>query len=200
MAEEYEYEDIANEVLSDMTAFMDVENNFIKKKHELKERLLSLDYVIIHLDERIPSNNKSAHALTNEINDLLQAITGMIESFEQKEVHIEQKEEYILDHIKTDLAHKDWRAVRKDINLEKKEEEIIIRLQSHELSELHFLFKKIKITIEKGLPSVEKEIRHYYNELYKVANVYERFFRDLERKERLLYGRLKKFPEKQQIL
>ena len=65
MDEEYEWEMHANESLNDLKEFIDTENQFIKKEHELRTRLLSLDYVILHLDERNPEDNNVADSFIN---------------------------------------------------------------------------------------------------------------------------------------
>lgn len=188
-------ETYANEILNEFKAFIDTEKLFIRKEHELKERLLSLEVVVGHLDENIPLENKVEQALNDRIGSELQKTISLIEAYEIKDLHLEKEEEKLKALIKEGLEHKDWRAVRKYAEIEKKEEKRVLRLESHELRELYSKFHGLMKLIKEDLSHPENKDKHtedtkpYFVQLYKIMCAYEKIFRDLERKERLLYKR-----------
>ena len=199
MTEEYEWEELAEDAISDLKKFIDLENLFINKEHELKEKLISYDYVLIHLEEeRIPFENKVADNLNARIIKKLKKIIKFIESDKTREWHIEQEEKHLSGKIKEDISHKNWKAVKKHTQSGERQEEKALKLQGHELRKLHKKFNDLRRTIERELLNPKKkeyyttEIRRYFHEIYKLVKAYEKVFKDLRRKEKLLYKKLKK--------
>ncbi|HJX05542.1 MAG TPA: hypothetical protein VJ461_02445 [Candidatus Nanoarchaeia archaeon] len=192
MAQKYEWEFHAKKVISDLNEFVDLENQFIKKEHELKTIIISMDSIILHLDDIIPNNAQLAQELNNNISGKLKKIVLSIEQEEQKEVYFENEEAELITKLEKDLAHRDWKAIRRDVALEEQDEKSILRLEEEELRELNRHFKELAELIQKSLPSLTqdaelKKSMEYFNHLYRVATAYEKIFKDLWVKESVLF-------------
>ena len=131
----------------------------------------------------------------------------MIESGRLHDLRIIKEEEQILRQLEGDIKHKDWRAVKKGIDLEKGVEKQVLRLEKRELKELHSKFidlmklmKKSKLisSIEEDLTAAkEKEEydkleEYYFLQIYKFARAYERIFRHLWKKELILAKKVRR--------
>ncbi len=192
VAQKYEWEFHAKKVISDLNEFVDLENQFIKKEHELKTIIISMDSIILHLDDIIPNNAQLAQELNNNISGKLKKIVLSIEQEEQKEVYFENEEAELITKLEKDLAHRDWKAIRRDVALEEQDEKSILRLEEEELRELNRHFKELAELIQKSLPSLTqdaelKKSMEYFNHLYRVATAYEKIFKDLWVKESVLF-------------
>src|SRR4030043_2097090 len=92
VAQKYEWEFHAKKVISDLNEFVDLENQFIKKEHELKTIIISMDSIILHLDDIIPNNAQLAQELNNNISAKLREVVLSIEQEEQKEDYLDNEE------------------------------------------------------------------------------------------------------------
>lgn len=193
-----EWEWHADEAVKELRKFIDTEAQFVQKEHELSAKLTSWDYVMIHLNERIPENMVHLHQLNKDVSDKLLEIREFVESEISTELKILQEEQQLLQNLTKETRHRDWKLVKKAIIT--KEEEAL-KLEEDELKELHTKFielmkimKRSKLiaaieedlTVSKEKEKYEKLEEYYFLQIYKFARAYERIFRDLWRKERRL--------------
>ena len=59
--DEYEMGELADMAIRELREFIDTEKQLVQEEHELLSKLQSCDYIIGHLDERIPSNITHLH-------------------------------------------------------------------------------------------------------------------------------------------
>lgn len=197
MDEEYEFQEFADMAIAEITEFVNVEQQFIEQEHKLIESISGFEYVLMHLDERIPSDMKEIHTLHTDITNKLIEIRDLVESDRLKDLRLEKEEEAILQRLREDVAHRDWRAVKSDLKAEKEEEEKVLRLEIVELRELHSKFMDLMKLIKRGnISAADEEIQHYFMQISTFANAYERIFRQLWKKENILYGKIKKTSKK----
>lgn len=206
MTEEYEIEELADMAIDDLRAFLDTESQLVQDEHELHSRLLSWDYVIGHLDERIPENKTHLHELNGKIVDKLIEIRDLIESGKFHDLRIIKEENMILSKLKDNIKNREWKAVRRDIDLETREEKQVLRLEKPELKELHSKFidlmklmKRSKLisaieedwNIAKEKEEYDKVEEYYFLQIYKFARAYEQVFKHLLEKELILSRKVK---------
>jgi hypothetical protein len=197
----FDIEEHADIVLEQMREFLDLENQFIVQSHDLRERLASMELVLGHIDENIPESMTHVHELNAEIVEKLLAICSLLDSETYKDLKIEREEEHILKHLSDDVKHKEWKAVKKDIRAEEKKEKKALRLQHHELRELHSRFGEITSLMEetsdafekdraeaKQKHDYEKKEEYYLLQIYKLVLSYEKIFMHLWQKEIRLVG------------
>ena len=204
MAEEYEMEELADMAIAELSSFISTESQFVEEEHELSSKLMSWDYVIGHLDERIPSEMDTLHEFNRKIAEKLLEIRELSESGRFRDLRILEEDREILQKLAVDVRHRNWKAVTADVASERQEEVKSLRLKKRELKELHSKFlelmKLMKTSrlieaIEESLATAkekeefEKLEEYYFLQIYKFARAYERIFRDLWRKEKMLAGR-----------
>lgn len=205
MSAEYEMEELADMAVSQLRESIITESQLVEEEHEFLSKLLEWDYVILHLSERIPEEMKDLHKLNGNISDKLLEIRKLVESGELEHLHIEKEEEQILRQLKKDVEHRDWRAVKKDINKETKEVKRVRKLDKKELKKLHSKFIDLMrlmkkdnlisaieedLTVPKEREKYEKLEEYYFLQIYKFIRAYERIFRHLWRKESMLARKL----------
>lgn len=110
----------------------------------------------------------------------------------------------ILQKLAGDVRQRNWKAVTADVAAKSQEEVRSLRLKKSELRELHSKFLELMKLIKtsrligaigesfataKEKEDFEKLEEYYFLQIYKFARAYERIFRDLWRKERMLAGR-----------
>ncbi len=184
---EYMMEEVADEAINDLRAFIDTEQQFVKEEHDFEAKMQQWDLVIAHLDERIPPEEEHLHKLNTEVADKLVEIRNIIESEELADLKIVKEEKKLMS------KHK-WKVVKK---LEKK----ALRLEKHELKKLHSeiikLMKIIKksesiamdeehLTRSKQKHEYKKIEEYYFLQIYKFLRAYERIFRNLWKLERTM--------------
>jgi hypothetical protein len=211
MNKDYEMEELADAAVGELRNFIDEEKQLIRGEHDLISKLQSWDYIVAHLDERLPANMTNLHKLNEDVAKKLIEIRDLIESGTLSDLRILKEEEQILQQLPKDVEHRDWMAVRKNADSEAQEEEQAVRLEKRELKDLHSKFielmklmKRSKLisaieedlTIPKEKEEYEKLEEHYFIQLYKFARAYERIFRHLWRKELILYKKTKKYIKK----
>jgi len=207
MNEEYEMEELADLAIEELRAFLDTELQLIQEEHELHSKLLSWDYVIGHLDERIPENTTHLNDLNGKIAEKFIEIRDIIESGILYELRILKDEKQILSQLEEDVKHRGWKAVRNDIDLEIRGEKQVLRLEKGELKDLHSKFidlmKLMKrsnlisaieedLTVAKEKEEYEKLEEYYFLQIYKFVRAYERIFRHLWEKELILSKKVKR--------
>ncbi|MEK6984216.1 MAG: hypothetical protein AABX33_06600 [Nanoarchaeota archaeon] len=207
MNEEYEMEELADLAIEELREFIDTEKQLVQEEHEFLSKLQSCDYIIGHLDERIPDNMTYLHELNRNTAEKLVEIRELIESGTLNELRVLKEEEQILQQLRGNVEHRNWRAVRKNIDLQTREEEQIVRLEKRELRDLHSKFidlmklmkrSKLKsameenLTIKKEKDEYEKLEEYYFLQLYKFVRAYERIFRHLWRKDLVLSKKIRR--------
>src|SRR3989344_8094152 len=128
MVEEYEMEESADAAIEELRMFIDTEKQLVEEEHELSAKLLSWDYIIGHLDERIPSNLKDLHSLNGKIAQKLLEMRELVESGSLEGLRILQGEERELEKTASDAQQRDWIALKIDIEANKSGEERVVRL------------------------------------------------------------------------
>ncbi len=201
MAEEYAMEEFADMAIAGLREFIDTESQLVQEEHELSSKLSSWDYIIGHLDERIPADMKHLHEFNGKISDKVLEIRELIEAGELNDLRIIKEEKQMLSKLEEDVKHREWKAVRKDIDVETDEERRALRLEKSELKALHSgfidlmkLMKRSKLisaieedlTVANDKEQYEKLEEYYFLQIYKFARAYERIFRHLWEKELVL--------------
>ena len=221
MVEEYEWEELADMAIEDIREFIDTEQRFVEGEHELVAKLYSWDYIIKHLEERIPPNMTHLHRLTRKISLKLIEIRDIVESGGYKDTIIEQEEEDLINKLEEEVGHRNWKARRKKprwrqyirnfLLIISRKQGKVLRLELHELKELHSKFqalaklmrrKKVSSEINKDLtsPKQKKEyldlVEYYFVQIYKFAIAYQRIFSHLWQKERILSAKVERDSKK----
>lgn len=198
MDEESEFEEFADMAINELREFINTEQQFVEEEHELHAKLLSWDYIILHLNEKIPENMTHLHRLIDEISDKLMEIRDLLESGRLHDLKLVQEEKPILAKLKAEAEHKNWRAVRMGVDLESKEEKRVLRLEKSELKELHHKFISLMKLMNRSnlIDAIGEDLStpkqknayvdlvdYYFLQIYKFIRAYERIFRHLWRKE-----------------
>lgn len=197
-----QFEEFADEAIKVLRSFIDTEKQVVTAEHELHEKLMAWENVWNHLAEICPEGSDLDN-LNNEILDKIVDIRDFIETETLQDLRIGREEEDLLKQLEKDVRHRNWRAVKRDIKAEKKEEKKIIRLHKDELKELHSKFLDLLIliktkvrpalknlTTENKKEDFEKIEEYYFLQIYKFISAYERIFRHLLKKERILLEEL----------
>lgn len=203
-----ESEELADLGVGELRDFINTEKRIVEVEHNLIDKLYSWDSIIAHLGEILPEDTE-LHDSYMDASDKLVEIRDLVESDRLKDLKIEKEEEDILQKIESDIEHKDWKAVKTDLREEVKEEKKVLRLEHHELKEIHSHFHDLMKLMEKNIPhAIEdltnpkqkeeyKKTEHYYFiQIFKFARAYEKIFRQLWEKEKHLEKELKKSSKK----
>ncbi|MBR9675475.1 hypothetical protein GOV05_00520 [Candidatus Woesearchaeota archaeon] len=199
--EESEEEKIA---VSLLRGFINTEKQFVEKEHELEDIFAALFHHVFVLDQEvIPDNMTKLHELNGEINDVLSEIEGYLNEKQIDNLQIIREFGDDFKKLGENVEHREWVALRE--NLEKKSRKEL-GLKKEELKDLHSMFikimklvKKNKLikTLEENLltdkqkSEFKKKEEFYFVQIYKCVKAYERIFRHLWRKERILLKKLK---------
>ena len=202
-----ESEEMADFAVHELREFIETESQFVQEEHDLHTKLLSWDYIIIHLTESIPQEMTHVHALNDAIAEKLMEIREVVESGRLQDLKIIQEEAQTLGSIETRARNKDWRAVKSSIAEGIEEENAVLRLEEQELKDLHDMFLELMklmkrsslvsaidadLTINQEKEKYIKQEEYYFLALYKFVRAYESVLRNLWRKERALNGKIKK--------
>ncbi|HLD05063.1 MAG TPA: hypothetical protein VJG90_05075 [Candidatus Nanoarchaeia archaeon] len=199
---DYNTEEQADEAITGLRDFIDMEGQLVQEAHDLHTKLLALDPVVLHLDELIPLDRVELNELTNAIRDKVVEITDLVESGRLQGLQIIQEEEQVLERLQADVKHRSWRVVKDDVNSEVEGEKRALRLEEAELKELHTLFidlmklmkrsQHLTITDSALLKEKREHQRveeYYFFQIYKFVRAYESIFRHLSEKEHMLAGK-----------
>ena len=169
------------------------------QEYELEEYAdISIDEIRRFIDTELQ--------LIKEEHDLytkLLAISNIVMHLRNLRIIKEEKE--VLTKLEEETEHRDWLAVKDNLNLEPQKEKNTLRLEKDELRELHKKFidlmkfmKRSDLinTIKEDLTKFKekkeyiKQEEYYFLQIYKFLRAYERIFRHLWKKERRLYNKL----------
>jgi len=207
MFEESEMGEFVEEAVEDIRAFIDTEKQIVQEEHELMSKLGTMDLIIGHIVDRIPENMTHLLELTGKISDKIVLMDEQIETWKLHKIRIMKEEKNILSQLEDDVKHREWKAVRKDLDLETEVEEQSLRLEKKELKYFHSLFidlmklmkrsNLISVTEEDLTFAQEKEKyvkleEYYFLQFYKFVRAYERIFRHLWKKELILSRKIKR--------
>ena len=143
MAKGYEFNWHADRAIKDLRSIINLEGQFVKKEHQLKDNLQSIHYLLGHLDERIPPNFRAFHALNRRIAEIISELTNMMDSDRIKNLRIVREQTDLLKKLKSDVSHRKWKAVIDDVGLEVTEDDSLSRLRISELREIHAKFLEL---------------------------------------------------------
>ncbi len=211
MTQIFECEELADEAIDDLRAFIHTEQQFIQEEHELHAKLLQWDYVIVHLAERIPRELEHLHNFNDQISAKLIEIRDLIESGALSDLRIEKEEEQVLQSLGQEIAHREWRAVKSESIAGFEDQKRVLRLQQDELRLLHSKFidlmKLMKrsrliaavesdLTEQKQKEDYKKVEEYYLVQIYNFVRAYERIFRHLLKKEMMIARKTKRTVKK----
>ncbi len=206
MTKEYDWEDVADSLIEDLHAFVDTESRFVQEEHELHEKLVFIDNIFAHLDERITEDQDHLHVLNQAIIDKVLEMRELIETSSLHELSLVKEEQHLLQHLEDDVKHRDWAAIKTPAL---KDEKKALRLELHELKGIHSGFKdiidllqksKVKQAIDADISNpkqkedYEQQAHYYFVQIHRFASTYERIFRHLIEKEKILFKKLKSKP------
>jgi len=211
MVEEYELEELADEAISELRTFIDIEKQIVKGEHDLVAKLDSWDYIIGHLDERIPPEASHLHALSNLITELLLRLRSFIKKDEFRDLRIMAENTHGEWQLEGELQQRDFKAARKSFLWITDRLSGHIKLREGDIKVVHskfmFLMKLMKrstwiTAIEDDLTLPEEKekcanlVQYYFLQIYKFAKAYERIFRNLWKEERVQSGKAKRTYQK----
>jgi len=194
-------EEMADMAVQELRMFIDTEGRVLHEEHDLLSKLLSWDYIVAHLDERIPSEMTHLHELNGNITEKLVEIRDTIETGRMKDLQFVKEEKAIAAKLQQDVKHRDWVAVRRDTDAKDQEEKKVVRLRFEELKALHRLFQELLHMIDKHsiMQAIEKDVHtpkekaqyakleeYYFLQIYKFILAYERILHHLWEKEVML--------------
>lgn len=195
--------DMAAEILKE---FINTETQLIQGEHELESKLMVTAEIFAHLDERIPDNMQHLNEFSGKICESIHEIQILVQSDRLRELKFVQEEKEILKQLGEDIAHKDWKAVKTDITVEKNEEQQNVRIELEDLRQMHIKFGELKKLIRRGnliralksenvsqmqKEAYESKIEYYFMQIYNFINFYENVFFQLWKKEKILAKKLK---------
>jgi len=211
MANNYEMEEFADQAVEELREFIDAESKLIQAEHEFFSKLYSWEYIIAHLNERIPPKMLHLHRLSGKITEKLIEIRDIVESGSLQDLSIVKEEKHLISQLEEDIRHKDWRAVKRGSDQETVEEEQVLRLELRELKELHSKFaalmslmnkNKLMVAIKEDAAEFKdkseflKLEEYYFMQIYKFVMAYESIFRHLVQKESMLAKKTKGISKK----
>jgi len=173
--------ELANAVIKESMEFIDVENQFIKQEHLFSDALFGWHNLIMELYESCSSEEERDFILL--LIEKISEITDLIESDRLKDMQFVKEEEAIAEKLEEDIKHRDWRAVRIDIALEKREEKKVVRLEERELKEIHSKLLEILVLV-KQRKIKDPQLEHYISQLESIFKTYEEILRNLIEKEK----------------
>lgn len=211
MSEDEFYEEASDIVVELFRDYINTENQLITKEHELEEKLYSWDYIIVHLNEIIPKTQDNLHELNVLVSDKLLDIREYIESNEINGLKIVKEHKKNLSKLEKNVEHRKWALLKEGLDYDNSKLKKFVKVKKHELKELHSkiiglmkIMKKSKLikainedlTIKKEKENFIKKEEYYFIQIYKYLRAYERIFRHLWRKEKILAKKIKKTSKK----
>jgi len=204
MVNAFEWEESAEAVIAELREFIDHEQRHVVQSHDLLTRLQSWEYVLLHLDERIPRRMKKLHAINAETTDALVAIRDLVDSVQFQGLKLEREEAHVVARLEADVRHRDWRAARSDLAHATDDAERFVRLEERELKTLHAQFLELATSMQQNRlrdalkEGAQKEIaefakiEEYFAHVSAFVSTYERILYDLISKERVLSANIRK--------
>jgi len=201
---DYEMEEFADMAVQETREFLSVEDQLIQTEHQLIDALYSWDNILGHIDERV--SEAELVVLSSQISEKIVELREFIGGENKVRVRLTKEEQATEQKLEEAIRHKNWRLVKALEEVEIKEQEQAERLTKDEIKTIHSMFveimKLIKTSAQVNLSEDstkpiakeewEKTEMHYFSEIYKFSRAYERIFRNLWGKERILLGEIKK--------
>jgi len=208
MPDEYEYEEFADMAIGELRSFIDTENHFLSAEHHFKDAIASWQAILAHLveDGRISDEEAHLYELSADVSEKIVEIEALVREGELRDLRLKKEEEEVLKKVEADAKHRDWRAVKGEIEQETRIEKEVLRLQAAELHKLREIFTELRKIIREGLKPAKKEIdatagkefeklkksaNYYFLQIYATVKSYSKVFRHLWKKEKALAGRIK---------
>ena len=203
---EYNTEEAADGSIKEFREFIHVEQQFVQTEHNLYDALLGWNNIIIHLQESLHDKHH-LYELNEEIMMKVYEMTELVQGGMLHDLSLIDEEKRIWQKLKEDVKHRKWKAVKRDIDTAKKEENKVLRLEKEELihirsrfADLMKLMKKSNLIhalnedliVEKQKHEYERVEEYYFIQIYKFARAYEHIFRHLWKKELILANQFKK--------
>lgn len=135
--------DIVRELIESLHEDIYFEEKIIRQAHEIAHFIYSLDHVLGTLSLGYEDLPQEIDAILNNIHELIPDLQRTIDVEQNLVVSIEQEEKHIIDEIKDDARHHNWKAVLKDKKDAESVEKNARRLTKRELSNIHEALKKI---------------------------------------------------------
>ncbi len=183
-----EYE--ANLTVKFLRTNINVLKQFVQKKHDVEEKFAAYENIFRHLGEQIPHEGDRLSDLLDDFAKLALQLRELIENSKLIDLSIIGEDKKILEKLDKKIEHVSWRAVIKQNNN-------IIRVKEKELKKLHSILismmkviKRSKLIpldrFDKPKQEFKKLEEYYFVQIYKFIRAYERIFRHLWRKERII--------------
>jgi hypothetical protein len=184
----------AQNALNNIKQFIDIENKFIQKEHELYDSLDSIKMLYSHALDVSPENFDKTSKTNREIEEKLNEIIVFIQDDRLKNLNFEKEEELLLKQLEIDIKNKDWKLVKRDITVQEDDESNVLRLEIDDVEKLQLLFKELKELMQGSalMPQAkeEKEHEHYFFKVYRIVSAYEKIFLELFEKEQEILDKL----------
>jgi len=205
MSDEHEFEEFADMAIDELKEFVHTEQQFVHQEHKLIDCIQGMHNVLAHIDERISPEMTHLHKLYHEITAKFLEIEKFVESDTVLHLRFAKEETKLLSKLAADVKHRDWRAVKGEIQDEETVEHSLLRAEARELKELHKHFLELMRMMEKSnvLKVLDRDLtqpeqkeqfakqeEYYFLQFYKFARAYEQIFRHLFEKERRLLAKL----------
>ena len=203
---EYNTEEAADGSIKEFREFIHVEQQFVQTEHNLYDALLGWNNIIIHLQESLHDKHH-LYELNEEIMMKVYEMTELVQGGMLHDLSLINEEKHIWLQLNKDVKHRKWKAVKRDIDLAKKEENKVLKLEKEELIHIHSKFADLMrlmkksnlihaldedLTVEKQKHEYERVEEYYFIQIYKFARAYEHIFRHLWKKELILANQFKK--------
>ena len=203
--EEWSMENIADAAVDELREFVHTEQQFVHQEHKLMDCIQGMHNMLFHLIEIIPSEMTHLCDLHKEVSLKLVEIDKLVSSDTVLHLRFAKEETKLLAKLAADEKHRDWRAVKGEIQQEETVEHSLLRAEARELKELHRLFHELMQMMEKSnvLKVLDRDLtrpeqkekfakqeEYYFLQFYKFAKAYETIFRHLFEKERRLLAHL----------
>lgn len=213
MPDEYEYEEFADMAIDELRSFIDTENHFLSAEHHFKDVIASWEAILAHIvqDGRIPGEEAHLYEMSAAVSEMIVEIEAIIREGELKDLRFKDEGKEVLKKVEADAKHRNWRAVKGEIDQEKQIEKEVLRLETEELQSLREIFTELRRIIREGIEfshshlkdlhredakerfeKLGKAATYYFLQIYAATKSYSKIFRHLWKKEKSLAGKLSK--------
>jgi len=170
-----------------------LEKRLVHEEHALEDVVMGLHNVMGHIEDLTPDGQPKLNSVTQKITQILWDLLELLNYGERAGLKLVKEQKSVITQLESDLQHRNWRAIEDDMPDN--------RLEIAHLKQMHNHFKElmkairrshIKKVVDDAIknPKVKEEyedqVHHYLVQIYRFARSYERIFRHLMKKERLL--------------
>ncbi len=199
--EEFEWEGFINQVLGDLSTWIDLEQQAVRDEHDLMTSVYQWDQILGHI-EMNASVDSIAFGLYQKLHSKINALLVMMEKDGSlPNIAIVKRDEAELRRLEDDKEHRNWKAVRVDAEGEWRESDRR-KAEVKELRELHERLVDIMRLLKEAIEVLEEHpgepddhgrtLHEYFKHIFKSAKSYERIFRHLWRNARRAAKHVKK--------